>query len=135
MSTLPASSNPQAESADPAPPPVPSPPPEPESQSAVVGTLVKKPWSKTLESWNAGGMEYFVVETEGGETTIVRPSEQVTVDALQAMVGRKVRVRGEPVPYRPYQPANPMEQYPTGPDGKPTQRGGGIRAESIEAIE
>jgi hypothetical protein len=135
MTTTPTSSGSQVSPSESDPSPDLTPPREPEDEGTLVGTLVKKPWSKTLESWHAGGTEYFVVETEGGDTTIVRPSERVTTEALQAMVGKKVRVRGETVPYRPYQPASPMEQVPMGPDGKPAQRGGGIRVESIEAVE
>ena len=135
VTSPPTSSAPQVSPSDPDPGPAVAPPREPEDEGTLVGTLIKKPWSKTLESWHAGGTEYFVVETEGGDATIVRPSERVTAEALQAMVGKKVRVRGESVPYRTYQPASPMEQYPMGPDGKPAQRGGGIRVESIEAIE
>jgi hypothetical protein len=134
VTSPPTSSAPQVSPSEPDPGPALA-PREPEDEGTLVGTLVKKPWSKTLESWHAGGTEYFVVETEGGDSIIVRPSERVTTEALQAMVGKKVRVRGERVPYRPYQPASPMEQYPMGPDGKPAQRGGGIRVESIEAIE
>lgn len=110
-------------------------PSEPEKGLTMIGKVEKKPWSKSLESWRAGGAEYFVIHTDDGESAILRPSDQVSVQDLEAAAGKKVRVSGTEVPLKPYRPPHPAAQYPTGPDGKPLPTGGGIRVTSLEVLE
>ena len=112
-----------------------TPSPTAEEQRTMVGKVVKKPWSKSLESWHAGGGDYFVLQPDTGESVILRPSHKVSLNDLETSVGKKVRVGGTDVPYEPYEPANPTEQYPTGMDGKPIPRGGGLRALTLEVID
>ena len=127
-------SRPQPTAAEPAPPNE-TQPAEPTESVTMIGKVIKRPWSKTLESWRARGSDYFVIQTDDGESTILRPSDQVTVEALEAANGKKMRVTGTKVPLKPYRPSNHMEQYPMGSDGQPEPTGGGIRVMSLEAIE
>jgi hypothetical protein len=109
--------------------------PTAEEQRTMVGKVVKKPWSKSLESWHAGGADYFVLQPDTGKAIILRPSHKVSLNDLETAVGKKVRVGGTDVPYEPYKPASPTEQYPTGIDGKPIPRGGGLRAMTLEVLD
>lgn len=103
------------------------------SSKSMQGQVEKKPWSKSTESWHAGGSDYFVINVDG-QSIILRPSDQVSEADLEAAVGKTVRVTGKEVPYEPYEPKHPGEQYPTGPDGKPLPRGGGIRVLSLDIV-
>lgn len=103
------------------------------------GKVVHKPWSKSMESWNAGGSDYFVLElapdqpaADGEASVILRPSEDVSRDELAAAEGKTVKVGGVRVPKKAYVPTSPMEQYPMGEHGKPAPRGGGLEVRTLE---
>jgi hypothetical protein len=104
------------------------------------GRIIRKPWSKTYESWNAGGSEYYVLDVGDARVAKRSAKEGVTLLAdddavgqrIRSMVGRRVRVRGTYVDAKPYRPESDMEQFPTGPDGTPMPRGAGFRVISIE---
>lgn len=106
------------------------------------GTVLKKPWSKSLESWNAGGSEYYVLDVgdahiahrSAAEGVTLKPTEAVSENTLASMVGEQVEVAGTYVEARPYQPSEPTEQYPTDMDGKPLPRGAGFAVTSIKAM-
>lgn len=99
------------------------------------GKIIKKPWSKSGESWRAGGSEYYVLDVGGAEVedrtaeegVILRASDSVSMEEIAAAVDSEVEVNGVYVPDTPYEPQDPGEQYPMGMDGKPVPRGGGFR--------
>ena len=121
---------------------------------ALQGTVVRKPWSKTFESWNAGGGEYYILDVgdaklpkgrrSAKEGVILRPSKAVQVERFAEFKGKRVVVRGRFLDGKLYKPANPEEQYPVersiviGADGKaavgpdrPALRGSGFEVIEI----
>ena len=109
----------------------------------LTGVIIKKPWSKSTESWNAGGSEYYVLDVGATEVekrsakegVTLRASAAVSAEQIAELTGKKVRVRGTYIPAKPYTPEDPMEQYPTGMDGKPLPRGAGFEVTAIESAE
>ena len=103
------------------------------------GTVLQKPWSKSVESWNAGGSEYYVLDVGGAEIehrsategVTLKVTDTVSAEVLASMVGKRVEVSGSYVQARPYTPSEPTEQYPTGIDGAPLPRGAGFAVASI----
>jgi len=108
------------------------------------GTVIRKPWTKTLESWHAGGGEYYVLDVgraalpagrrSAKEGVILRPSQAVPADALEKHKARRVVVEGlfvEPRPYTP--PPDSAEQRPAGKE--PILRGGGFQAYAIRPAD
>ena len=108
----------------------------------LMGTVLHKTWSKTPESWNAGGSDYFVldvgdaqVEERSAEKGVtLRPSESVSFEEFNRYVGKAVRVEGEYVKATPYVPKDEMEQYLIGPDGNPLPTGSGFKVVVIELL-
>jgi hypothetical protein len=104
-------------------------------KGTLVGKIIKKPWSKSGESWRAGGSEYYVLDVGGAQVeertaevgVILRASDAVSMEQIAAAAGSEVEVSGVYVPDMPYEPQNPGEQYPMGMDGKPVPRGGGFK--------
>lgn len=127
------------ESADPGPAHA-----EPASGAAVKlqGTVLKKPWSKSAESWNAGGSEYYVLDVGDAQVThrsaregvTLKVTDAVSAETLESMVGKRVEVSGDYVEAKPYTPEHPAEQYPTGMNGEPMARGAGFAVASITAL-
>lgn len=104
----------------------------------VQGTLVHRPWSKSMESFAAGGSDYFAVERGQhgeGPRVVVLPSDQVPRERLLALVGKRIELKGERVAPRPFVP-EPGAQYPVGMDGQPAVKavGGGLRALSVKPL-
>ena len=64
----------------------------------IFWSIILKPWSKTQESWIAGGGEYFVLDVGGAdiveysaeEGVIVRFEEDVIADRFILLVGKKL---------------------------------------------
>lgn len=112
-----------------------------EGQASLSGTVLQKPWSKSFESWNAGGSEYYVLDVgdapvkqrSAKEGVILRPSDAISMDDLKALVGKNVEVSGVYVEAKPYKPSQPTEQYPVDIDGKPVPRGSGFQVLSVKA--
>ncbi len=119
------------------------------------GTVIEKPWTKSLESWNAGGSEYYVLDVgdvelppgrrSAKEGVILRPSKAVPFEQFHKYKGKRVVVSGKFVDAKPYTPADPAEQIPMepdvldGPDGKPilgpakpARRGSGFEVHKIQ---
>jgi hypothetical protein len=97
------------------------------------GLVVKKGWSMTWESWNAGGSEYYVLQTPENHSMILRPSESVKFGDFADYAGRQVEVVGfdvEPEPWTPPEGDGPQETYPVGAKA----RGGGFRVEQIGSV-
>ena len=114
----------------------------PNKTKQLMGTVLHKTWSKTPESWNAGGSDYFVLDVGDAQVeersaekgVILRPSESVSFGEFNRYVGKAVRVQGEYVKATPYVPKDEMEQYPIGPDGNPQPTGSGFKAVVIELL-
>lgn len=106
------------------------------------GTVIQKPWSKSMESWNAGGSEYYVLDVgtaeiahrSAKEGVTLKATDAVSMDALSRMIGKRVEVSGSYVQAKPYTPKGPVEQYPTGMNGEPIPRGAGFSVISIKAL-
>jgi hypothetical protein len=98
------------------------------------GRVVHKPWSKTGESWEAGGSDYYVLETPEKRSIILRPSERVTFESFAPFADKHVEIVGRVVEPEPWQPSG-SEPYPVGMNGEPpTTRGGGFRVEQIGIV-
>lgn len=110
------------------------------------GTVIRKPWAKTYESWNAGGSEYYVLDVgdtdirqrSAKEGVILRPSEEVPFPEFEKYRDQRVRVKGRFVEARSYEPApGSPEQYPVDPTtGRPEPRGSGFQVYELQlAVE
>lgn len=112
------------------------------SEVTLTGTVIRKPWAKTAESWMAGGSEYYVLDVGDAEVeersaiegVILRPSDKVLFDSFEQYINRRVEVTGEYVEARPYIPQSPMESYPTDINGNPLPTGAGFKVCEIESI-
>jgi len=106
------------------------------------GTVVKKGWTKSFESWDAGGSEYYVLEADESSIVaegmsrklILRPSNSVSFEEFGRFVGRRVQVAGEILEPQPYVPRDPAEPYPSDLDGRPRNRGSGLRVHEIRLL-
>eukprot|EP00307_Rebecca_sp_RCC1486_P014879 CAMPEP_0119414298 /NCGR_PEP_ID=MMETSP1335-20130426/6780_1 /TAXON_ID=259385 /ORGANISM="Chrysoculter rhomboideus, Strain RCC1486" /LENGTH=126 /DNA_ID=CAMNT_0007439171 /DNA_START=31 /DNA_END=411 /DNA_ORIENTATION=+ len=109
---------------------------------AVCGTLELKGWSKSFESWNAGGSDYYVLNLDEGEhlsaasglsSVILRPTEDLPLEGIDAFKADADHacVLGEYQHAKPYVPSSPFEQYPIGLNGDPVPRGSGLRVNAI----
>lgn len=109
----------------------------------LTGVVIKKPWMKNSESWNAGGGDYYVLDVGEAEVAdrsaeegvILRASDAVSMEAFEEFLGDRVQVQGEYVAAQPYEPESPMESYPTDMEGKPLPRGSGFQVYQITAID
>jgi len=125
----------------------------PETEADIVvleGIVIRKPWTKTVESWNAGGSHYYVLDVGGAVIAhrsarggvILRPSESVPFDAFERFTGRRVAVEGRFVEGKPWTPpAGSVEQHPqpvkdpvTG-DVVPLRRGSGFQVFKITCLD
>jgi len=84
---------------------------------SLSGTIIEKPWSKTIESWNAGGSEYYVLKTENHnlpaeKEIILRPSEKVSFEKLASLKNKRVLVKGNTIEGIPYKNTDNLEQAP-----------------------
>ncbi|BBM84777.1 hypothetical protein [Candidatus Uabimicrobium amorphum] len=101
------------------------------------GTVIHKPWSKSLESWQAGGSDYCVLDISN-ETPqdlpgrFLRSSAKVSFEKIKKFHRKKVKIIG--APHRP-KPAkvHPMSQRPIGMKGPGA--GKGIRVYGIWAMK
>jgi len=110
----------------------------------ITGVVISKPWSKSYESWNAGGGTYYVLDVGDAELddanrsaeegVILRGSDEVNWENFADYEGQTVQVEGYFVEAQPYVPQNPMEQYPTGMNGEPLPRGSGFQVYAIEIL-
>jgi hypothetical protein len=98
------------------------------------GIVVHKPWTKSGESWEAGGSDYYVLETPEKRSIILRPSEEITFKDFAPFAGKHVEIVGHVVEPQPWQPSG-YEQYPVGlNDEPPATRGGGFRVEQVRVV-
>lgn len=129
-----------------------APPAAPPTEQTLTGVVIRREWSKSLESWNAGGSEYYVLKVEGSalppgtqtanEGVILRPSDTVPFEHFTKFVGRCVTCRGQFVAGERYiPPKHSVEQMP-GPSVNPITGkaeypvvGTGFKVHAIEPIE
>jgi hypothetical protein len=99
-------------------------------QVRLEGVLVHRVPPPGVQSVEAYLGERFVLEVSGGETVLL-PTDTVPVAALQALVGRRVRVEGTRAAGRPPQVG---VAAPLGPDGQPMAQGAGVQVGRLEAV-
>ncbi len=117
----------------------------------LTGVVIRKDWAKSMESWNAGGSEYYVLKIEdpaltsnkrtAREGVILHPSKAIPFQHFTNFVGQTVTCQGEFVTGKPYiPPKDSVEQMPS-----PTQnpftgemeypiRGGGFKVYAIDPV-
>ena len=117
---------------------------EQESEMVTLsGVVIKKPWTKNTESWNAGGGDYYVLDVgdaqigdrSAEEGVILRPSDAVSMAQFEDLVGSPVEVSGEYIAAQPYVPESPLESYPTDMEGNPLPRGSGFKVHQITPVQ
>ena len=124
---------------------------EAEANTVVLeGTLIRKGWSKTGESWNAGGSHYYVLDVGSAvissrnakEGVILRPSDRVPFDDFERFKDHHVAVVGRFVEGKPWTPGGEeVEQHPmpvTPPvagDVIPLRRGSGFQVFEITRFD
>ncbi len=94
----------------------------PEAYVVVLrGTVIRKPWTKTGESWNAGGSHYYVLDVgdavisqrSAREGVILRPSDRVAFGDFERFRDQRVAVKGRFVEGKPWTPSEgTVEQHP-----------------------
>lgn len=108
------------------------------------GTVIRKSWTKSYASWNAGGSEYYVLDVgdarierrSAKEGVILRPTNAVPFQAFEKFKGSRVTVRGrfiEGEPFIPLEDAADQHPQPVDP-GKPVLRGSGFEIYMIETV-
>ena len=111
-------------------------------EARLAGTVILKPWTKSAESWNAGGAEYYVLDVGDApvktrtakEGVLLRPSAQVTAEDFGKWVNKPVVVTGTYVAGKtPEIDPNVPSQIRTGSDGRPAPVGAGFKVSSIKA--
>ncbi|NES06297.1 MAG: hypothetical protein F6K22_27880 [Okeania sp. SIO2F4] len=110
---------------------------------SLTGKVIEKPWSKSVESWIAGGGNYYVLDVgdleiekrSAEEGVILRFSEAIAFETFAEYVGEKVEIKGEYVDSKPYQPKSAYESYPMGMDGRPLPRGAGFKVYEIRVLD
>ena len=107
----------------------------------ISGSILLKPWSKTQESWIAGGGEYFVLDVGGAdiveysaeEGVIIRFEEDVIEGGFKLLVGKKVELTGNFIPNKPTK-VDPFSQYPVDVHGDPLSSGAGFNVHSFRLL-
>jgi hypothetical protein len=74
----------------------------------LTGVVIRKDWEKSMESFDAGGSEYYVLNG-----VILRPSSTVPFEQFAKYVGQAVTCQGKFVAGKPYiSPKDSVEQMP-----------------------
>ncbi len=94
----------------------------------AVGTLRYRELEPAMTPEGYQGVE-FTLERDGQEPLALSPSDSAAHDALVALNGKRVEVRGTMHPGRDPLPG---EAYPMGPDGKPLPRQPRLMVRSIQ---
>lgn len=95
------------------------------SETVLRGELIRKEWSKSDESFNAGGSEYYVLKVPESlvpanrrtakEGVVLLSSAAVSFGRFDELVGKEVECRGEFVDGKKFQPPqDSVEQFPVG---------------------
>ena len=122
-----------------------------EGERVLTGVVIRKQWSKSLESWSAGGSEYYVLKVTGAalppeaqtakEGCILLPSDSVSFDHFQNFVGVPVTCRGRFVGGNRYIPPNDTEEQlpassvnPITGDAEYPVVGAGFKVRTIDSV-
>ena len=86
------------------------------SYSTFSGTLIKKPWSKSTQSYCAQGSDYYILQSEDDEYVVKYKSEK----KLNTLKGHKVIIRGkmEKITIEPPNTELPSQVPDMGPIGQ-----------------
>ncbi|MGV2341551.1 MAG UNVERIFIED_CONTAM: hypothetical protein LVR18_48800 [Planctomycetaceae bacterium] len=114
-----------------------------ENELKLSGILLKKDWTKTFESWQAGGSEYYVLQAENTpdwlrtakEGAVLIPTEKVPATVLDKFVGRPVNVTGRYFPGTLFKAPDHLSQYPSGAVEQQYYQGKGVRLSAIASGE
>jgi hypothetical protein len=114
-----------------------------EDELKLSGILLKKGWTKTFESWQAGGSEYYVLQAENTpdwlrtakEGAVLIPTEKVPATVLDKFVGRPVNVTGRYFPGTLFKAPDTRSQYPNEAVEQQYYQGKGVRLSAIESSE
>lgn len=118
----------------------------------LTGVVIRKGWTKSMESWDAGGSEYYVLKVEdaglpadkrsAGEGVILRPSEAIPFEHFTNFVGQTVTCRGVFVAGKPYIPPEDSEEQMPNPSRNPVTGemeypivGSGFKVQFIDVAE
>ncbi|GAA5504612.1 hypothetical protein [Novipirellula caenicola] len=108
------------------------------------GVVLHKEWTKSEESWNAGGADYFVLDTgtapvkqrSAKEGVLLIPTPTVPVRSLAEHVQKRVRISGQYTKGEPFEPSD-EEQYSQRPQSHGQSRilrGAGFTVSSIQEL-
>ncbi len=83
------------------------------------GTILKKEWTKTTQSYCASGSDYYALKTENEEIVLENNSKTPNKTKFDKWVGKKVIVKGVKIE-KVIKNDNPLSQKPISfsPDGK-----------------
>ncbi|MFN5321422.1 MAG: hypothetical protein ACK49R_11460 [Planctomycetota bacterium] len=95
------------------------------SETILRGEVIRKEWSKSDESFNAGGSEYYVLKVPESlvpanrrtakEGVVLLSSAAVSFGRFAELVGKEVECRGEFVDGKKFHPPqDSVEQFPVG---------------------
>lgn len=108
------------------------------------GTVIRKSWTKSGESWNAGGSRYYVLDVgvavishrSAREGVILRQSDSVPFDVFERFKGHRVAVEGRFVEGKPWMPRGEgVEQHPVTSELIPLIRGSGFEVFEITRLD
>ena len=125
---------------------------EPEADTGVLeGTVIRKGWAKTGESWNAGGSHYYVLDVgravishrSAREGVILRPSDGVPFGAFERFKDHRVAVEGRFVEGKPWTPREAdrymqhpvLQTHPFTGEVIPLRRGSGFQVFKIARLD
>lgn len=108
------------------------------------GHVVHMGWTKSTESWNAGGSDYYILEREGVPVSdaheariIMRPTPAFpSLENFQIFAGKRVEIPGRAAGHIAFVP-DPFSQFPSDPsygDTGKVSRGGGILVDAVEVL-
>lgn len=100
------------------------------SQSiSLKGKIEKRPWTKSIESYCAGGSDYYVLISRK-QSHILEYNEEL----LEKWVGKRVILTGERIQLvRKAEAADNMSQHPVGPFGESGTSCELVRTSSVKA--
>lgn len=95
----------------------------PPANQTLIGVISRKGWSKSPESWNAGGDEYYVMKPDAGSNPLdhpnpdgeilLIPTDKVTQKRFAEFIGKKAECLGHFDPGKPFiPPKGSFEQMP-----------------------
>ena len=85
----------------------------------IKGVLVKKPWSKTTQSYCAQGSDYWVIK-EGDKENVIAWSDEKLAKKAEGFRNKTVTLKGVWTPRTITPPENEISQHPVGANGEST---------------